>query len=523
MRFLKRQTLDRRTANNTTLYSDAARANVYVSPAGAGSLVLPNGTTAQQPAAPSTGMIRYNTTTNEVEVYQGSTASWRTIRYKEPGLITLQNLGAGDNLTVYFGPLNPAPAAVAQSGVTWDVVQMAKNLIVIVENVIQIAGSNYLVTQNPTISGATYTATNNKAIAIAGTSVYFSIWMTGSIAASGSNGSSVTLTVGAINSGSQAQLAVGQQIANAQTGTVYGTINALVGGTGGTGTYTLTSNGVYSAIPATTALVATSVGGTIAYPSVDLIGASVSTSSILTVLTAAVSGNVATLTFTNLGSTPFAVGQIITVDGVTNFNGPFTVLASPAPSATSVSYALVLSNQAGTVTASSKVSGAYSTYIPTSTTISGTLSASSNTFTLGTSTTLTVNQRIQISGTQGGAGSITGYPATTTYYIIVTNGTTTFQLSTTIGGTAVTATGGSITGLTLTTFPTVVSYTTDSISGALTSTTLAIGTTSQIIPQGMTFTLVDATNTISNNSYYLQFTEPVPLGKTVNVLHGFDR
>ena len=434
MRFLKRQTLDRRTANNTTLYSDAARANVYVSPVGAGSLVLPNGADATRPGTPSTGMIRYNTTSNEVEVYQGSTASWRTIRYKEPGLITLQNLGAGDNLTVYFGPLNPAPATVAQSGVTWNTVQMAKNLIVIVENVIQIAGSNYLVTQNPTIGAATYTATNNKAIAVAGTSVYFSIWMTGSIAASGSNGSSVQLNVVAINSGSQAQLAVGQQIANAQTGTVYGTISV---GSGGTGTYTLISNGVYSAIPATTALVATSVGGTIAYPSVDLTAAIITTSSILTVLTAAVSGNVATLTFTNLGSTPFAVGQSITVTGITNFNGPFTVLASPAPSATSVSYALVLSNQAGTVTASSKVSGAYSTYIPGSTTVS--------------------------------------------------------------------------------------SYTTDSISGALTSVVLSAGVTSQTIPQGMTFTIVDATSVISNGNYYLQFTEPVPLGKTVNVLHGFDK
>jgi hypothetical protein len=523
MRFIKRQTLDRRTANNTTLYSDDARANVYVSPIGAGSLVLPNGADATRPASPSTGMIRYNTTSNEVEVYQGSTASWRTIRYKEPGLITLQNLGAGDSLTVFFGPLNPAPAAVAQSGVTWNTTQMARNMLVIVENVIQIAGSNYLVTQNPTIGGATYTATNSNAIAVAGRIIYYSIWMTGSIAASGSNGASVTLTVSAINPGSPSQLAVGQQIANADTGTIYGTISALVGGSGGAGTYTISSNGVYSAIPDTASLVATSVNGIIAYPPVDLINASVSTSSTLNVLTAAVSGNVATLTFTSLGSVPFAVGQSITVTGINLFNGSFTVLTSPPPSSTSVSYTLALSNQAGTITASSKVSGAYSTYIPTSTTISGTLSASANTFTLGTATTLTVNQRIQISGTQGGAGSITGYTNPTTYFVIVTNGTTTFQLSTTIGGTAVTATGGSITGLTLTTFPTVVSYTTDSISGALTSATLAIGTTSQIIPQAMTFTLVDATNTISNNSYYLQFTEPVPLGKTVNVLHGFDR
>lgn len=520
MRFLKRQTLDRRTANNTTLYSDAARANVYVSPVGAGSLVLPNGTSAQQPGTPSTGMIRYNTTSNEVEVYQGSTASWRAIRYKEPGLITLQNLGAGDGLTQYFGPLNPAPATVAQSGVTWDTTQMAKNLLVIVENVIQLAGSNYLVTQNPTIAGETYTASNSNSIAVGGKTIYFSIWMTASIGASGSNGSAVTLDVNALNSGSPTQLAVGQQIANAQTGTVYGTITALGTGTGGIGTYTLSSNGTFSAIPSTTSLVATSVNGTIAYPSVDITAATVSTSSTLTVTGAAVSSSVATLSFTNLGSTPFAVGQSITVTGITNFNGTFTVTGG---SSTTVTYALAIANQTGTVTASSKVSGAYSTYVPTSTTISGTLSASANTFTLGTATTLAVNQKIQISGTLGGAGSITGYSNPTTYYIISTNGTTTFQLSTSIGGTAVTATGGSITGLTLTTYPTVVSYTTDSISGALTSATLALGTTSQIIPQAMTFTLVDATNTISSGGYFLQFTEPVPLGKTVNVLHGFDK
>jgi hypothetical protein len=320
---------------------------------------------------------------------------------------------------------------------------MAKNLIVIVENVIQIAGSNYLVTQNPTISGATYTVTNNKAIAVSDTSVYFSIWMTGSIAASGVDGSSVALQVGAINTGSPLQLAVGQQIANAQTGTVYGTIIGLGSGTGGTGSYTLTSNGVYSAIPATTALVATSVGGTIAYPSVNLTNATITTSSILTVTAGSVFANVATLTFTNLGSIPFAVGQSITVTGITVSSGTiignFTVVASPPPGSTSVSYAAPgVSNQPiGVAAGSSKVSGAYSTYIPVSTT--------------------------------------------------------------------------------------VVSYTTDSISGALTSVVLSAGTTSQIIPQGMTFTIVDATSVISNGTYYLQFTEPVPLGKTVNVLHGFDR
>jgi len=65
-------------------------------------------------------------------------------------------------------------------------------------------------------------------------------------------------------------------------------------------------------------------------------------------------------------------------------------------------------------------------------------------------TTLTVGQAIQISGTYGGGGSITGYTNPTTYYITVTNGTTTFTLSATPGGPFIATTGGTPTGLTYT-------------------------------------------------------------------------
>jgi len=65
-------------------------------------------------------------------------------------------------------------------------------------------------------------------------------------------------------------------------------------------------------------------------------------------------------------------------------------------------------------------------------------------------TTLTVGQAIKISGTFGGTGSITGYTDPTTYYIIATNGTTTFTLSATSGGSAITTTAGTPTGLTYT-------------------------------------------------------------------------
>lgn len=147
MRFLKRQTINRRQPTDTTVYSDVNGANVYVNPRNSGSLVLPSGTDAQIPASPVNGMMRYNVDQQEVQVYQSG--AWRSLRFKEPVGVVQQNLGAGDDTEVIFGPLSPAPVSTAQSGVTWNTVQMAINLIVIVENVIQIAGTNYTVEQNP--------------------------------------------------------------------------------------------------------------------------------------------------------------------------------------------------------------------------------------------------------------------------------------------------------------------------------------------------------------------------------------
>jgi hypothetical protein len=145
MRFLKRQALDRRSASNTTLYSDAARANVYVSPVGQGSLVLPNGPTTSQPAG-STGMMRYDTTTNQVMVYQGT--AWRALRYKESTGIVQQNLGNGNGLNTLFGPL--AAGTVATGTYPYQIATGAtfgpQNLLVIVENVLQVATTNYLIT-----------------------------------------------------------------------------------------------------------------------------------------------------------------------------------------------------------------------------------------------------------------------------------------------------------------------------------------------------------------------------------------
>lgn len=84
------------------------------------------------------------------------------------------------------------------------------------------------------------------------------------------------------------------------------------------------------------------------------------------------------------------------------------------------------------------------------TALPGTLSVSTGgQFTLGTATSgLVVGQYVYISGTNTGTGSITGYTngVPQTYRISVTNGTSTFTLTTTSGA-ALTTTAGSLTGL----------------------------------------------------------------------------
>jgi hypothetical protein len=44
-----------------------------------GALLISKGTTAQQPGSPVTGMLRYNTTTNQFEGYSGSSAAWNPV------------------------------------------------------------------------------------------------------------------------------------------------------------------------------------------------------------------------------------------------------------------------------------------------------------------------------------------------------------------------------------------------------------------------------------------------------------
>lgn len=149
MRYLQRQLLNRRQVID---YGIAVGIGGDVVINSTNNMLLPKGTTSERPVTPENGMVRFNTTTSEVEVYQGS--SWRSLRFKEATGIVLQNLGVGDGSSTIFGPLSNIPTS-AESGVTWDVTQIAINLIVLVENVIQIANTNYTVVQNP---GGPYSA-----------------------------------------------------------------------------------------------------------------------------------------------------------------------------------------------------------------------------------------------------------------------------------------------------------------------------------------------------------------------------
>jgi len=149
MRYLRKQILNRNVVTGQqSFYIDINGEAVVDQPY---SLLVPKGPTADRPASAVTGMLRFNTSTGEFEGFQSG--QWRSLRYKEPGGIVLQILSeVGDGSTVIFGPLNPDPgfgSVVAQSGTTWDATQAAKNIIVLVENVVQIAGVNYTLIQNP--------------------------------------------------------------------------------------------------------------------------------------------------------------------------------------------------------------------------------------------------------------------------------------------------------------------------------------------------------------------------------------
>jgi hypothetical protein len=91
-----------------------------------GSLRIPKGTTGDR-VNPNTGDIRYNTTTNYLEYYDGS--NWRSVTFQQNQTITKDTF-TGDGVNTRFGPLSFTPSG-------------ANNILVFIQNVFQVGTTNY--------------------------------------------------------------------------------------------------------------------------------------------------------------------------------------------------------------------------------------------------------------------------------------------------------------------------------------------------------------------------------------------
>lgn len=208
MRYLRKQVINRRAPYDQRLEVDINNNVVMSTPAG---LQLPAGPTSAQPivsnrygtsnAGDLSGMIRYNTTTSEFEGYQSG--SWRAFRFKESTAITQQSLGAGDGNEIYFGPLIPTKPSIVQSGTTWG----GQNLLVIVENVIQLHGTNYTVENNPSFTSEVETAVLSVQANASDTVLYFN----SGLLCSGASGDGTTVTL-SFSTRPAAPFAVGSSI-----------------------------------------------------------------------------------------------------------------------------------------------------------------------------------------------------------------------------------------------------------------------------------------------------------------------
>jgi hypothetical protein len=136
MRFIKRQTTSVRNLAGKGIHYDV---NDQVILESNNVVLVPKGSTAERPANPTNGHLRYNTDQETFEGYQNG--AWGKIGITGPSVITQQSLGVGDDTETVFGPLN--------SGDTdFPVPIAAENIIVLIENVFQLATTNYTLVQS---------------------------------------------------------------------------------------------------------------------------------------------------------------------------------------------------------------------------------------------------------------------------------------------------------------------------------------------------------------------------------------
>tara|TARA_B100000900_G_C20459098_1_gene666436 strand:+ start:119 stop:619 length:501 start_codon:yes stop_codon:yes gene_type:complete len=144
MRLIKAQSTNLRNIRGTGIKFDI---NGLGRIGGEKAMVVPIGSTSERPVFAEAGQIRYNTDVDAFEMY--SAGNWGEIRKKEPTEIVQQNLGNGDGNETVFGPLVNGDA-------NFPVPSAARNILVFVENVFQIATTNYTLVQNPAGKAAGY-------------------------------------------------------------------------------------------------------------------------------------------------------------------------------------------------------------------------------------------------------------------------------------------------------------------------------------------------------------------------------
>ena len=152
--------------------------------------------------------------------------------------------------------------------------------------------------------------------------------------------------------------------------------------------------------------------------------------------------------------------------------------------------------------------------VGTSTLATVSISGNAGQFTC-TSTTLLVDQTVTITGTAGGTGSITGYVTGKVYYIVATNGTTTFTLSESKGGQAIVTSLGTPTGLTYTLSGSLFTvYTNTSTKAEVTFATTNTGSM-LLHKSGWDTVITDITESIS------AATQANPVAITTSVPHAY--
>jgi hypothetical protein len=172
-----------------------------------------------------------------------------------------------------------------------------------------------------------------------------------------------------------------------------------------------------------------------------------------------------------------------------------------------VTVANTTNSSTGFVAGAGAVSSNVYTYIsgPIGQALSGVQIASANgTFTCSAGTTITNGQTVTVTGTGSGTGGINSYASGTVYYVVLTNGATTFTLSATASGSGITTT-------TSVSFPASTTGLTFTLAGSGTGSTWQTVTN-----QGTNFTVASTTITGTANFVTLNTVANLSAGNQIN-------